>query len=428
MAQNKRSYDHSSEETGSQKRQRMSKQPNRIDPTYGQRYAIPGLDGDGSHDSDDVDQSLDPEALRYLMSVRTEAASIPTVLVAPQEKDDRSIYDCAVGDARGYYQDGAYTAAPLQSLDSLSLPLDNPGGIDPQHAYHNSILARFTTLRAKLQATPPRSAVERLSGDHVSYMGATASEWKSWRRRVTRTDAAAAQLAGMGKGTALRVLRLMTRELGKRDGLQGTPRCGKRLSRWAWGLLARLPERGEMSSEEIGVVRELAKRAVWVSVALKGIHHLEALSEDSEGDDEEKGVDSKIDNGEEDDHSDHLEEEDQLTASFSPSADAAGNRTLADTDSDGKLQLNIEGQEDLEAARARLLANISPQVYVAGDEVETDGDQELTKQSLNRSPEVEEQSEENSVQNTWATVDMIITIAGEMYGQRDLLEFREEWD
>ncbi len=30
--------------------------------------------------------------------------------------------------------------------------------------------------------------------------------------------------------------------------------------------------------------------------------------------------------------------------------------------------------------------------------------------------------------NAKATVDMIITVAGEMYGQRDLLEFRGQWE
>jgi hypothetical protein len=45
----------------------------RVDPTYGQRSAIPGLD-DAGEDVDgaesDVEYSVDVEALRYLRSVR----------------------------------------------------------------------------------------------------------------------------------------------------------------------------------------------------------------------------------------------------------------------------------------------------------------------------------------------------------------------
>lgn len=51
--------------------------------------------------------------------------------------------------------------------------------------------------------------------------------------------------------------------------------------------------------------------------------------------------------------------------------------------------------------------------------------QELSKESKNE--KVGKEAEEMPNANTMATIDMIITIAGEFYGQRDLLEFREAW-
>jgi len=39
-----------------------------------------------------------------------------------------------------------------------------------------------------------------------------------------------------------------------------------------------------------------------------------------------------------------------------------------------------------------------------------------------------EETDEEMRRNTRATVDMIITVVGEVYGQRDLLEFREVWE
>ena len=51
--------------------------------------------------------------------------------------------------------------------------------------------------------------------------------------------------------------------------------------------------------------------------------------------------------------------------------------------------------------------------------------QEVSRESKNE--KLGEEAEEVPNANTMATIDMIITIAGEFYGQRDLLEFREAW-
>lgn len=51
--------------------------------------------------------------------------------------------------------------------------------------------------------------------------------------------------------------------------------------------------------------------------------------------------------------------------------------------------------------------------------------QEVSRESKNE--KLGEEAGEVPNANTMATIDMIITIAGEFYGQRDLLEFREAW-
>jgi len=73
--------------------------------------------------------------------------------------------------------------------------------------------------------------------------------------------------------------------------------------------------------------------------------------------------------------------------------------------------------EKLDAAKARMLANLQ-----AG-ETSTE-----TLEKPSQPTSVEEPAlAALSLSNTKATVDMIITIAGEVYGQRDLLEFRSVW-
>lgn len=71
MASNKRKPDSDAENSESLKRPRIcNKYFIGIDPTFGQRYAIPGLDGDDTYDSDGGNDGLDPEALKYLQAVR----------------------------------------------------------------------------------------------------------------------------------------------------------------------------------------------------------------------------------------------------------------------------------------------------------------------------------------------------------------------
>jgi len=203
---------------------------------------------------------------------RSEAAGIPTLLVAPKpvpeegEDQDRSIYNDGLGDSRGFYSDGAYTAAPI--LSSSPTPSSAPALRSPRDVYFEKILERFKTLRDRLSNIPPRHVVERLSKDHTSYMSASAEDYRKWRWRITHTEPMTAQLAGMDKGTVLRLLRLVVND---KCALGGKAILTAQLSRWIWGILARLPERGELNSEEIGVVRDLGKRAVWISVEMRGV-------------------------------------------------------------------------------------------------------------------------------------------------------------
>lgn len=195
---------------------------------------------------------------------RSEAAAIPTVLVAPKpildegEEEDRTIYDDGVGDSRGFYSDGAYTAAPDPQPDTTA---DIPPARHLRTKYFEKILQRFEHLREQLSNTPPDHVVEKLDQNHDSYMSASAADYRKWRWRVINTEPMNAQLARMDRATSLKLLRLLTND---KLGMGGSTVPSERLSRWIWGVLARLPDSGELNSEEIGLVRDLGKRAVWL--------------------------------------------------------------------------------------------------------------------------------------------------------------------
>jgi hypothetical protein len=464
--------------------------------------------------------------LTSMICGREEASGIPTLLVAPRnavtagvdgdgdgEGIDRGIYENGVGDSRGWYEDGAYAAAPASPPSSGSEASDYKGrGRGAQEVYYEALLGRFEALRHTLAQTPPRHAVERLSPDHGCYMSASAKDYKMWRWRLGNTEPKPAQLAGMDKGTVLRLLRMAGDQKGGFLGVDTLVGEGgvesRRVSAWVWGLLARLPDRGELASEEVGVVRDLGKRAVWVGVEMKGVDMggLEAQMGDAGDEDgfgDEEVVDVEVDREdeqvelEEDDegftnrdealprnqHHDAPSPEPGNSSSFqdldappiigpiSPESirgqSSQNFNSINDGDNPDTLTREEEEEDDddaetLSRARARLLArleshtaqsasisrdndtNQQARTGEADGAVSEHGEWSRDDNDGGRNREEEEdedgemrdgkgrgEQEEDkytAIQAAKMLLDMIITIAGEVYGQRDLLEFREVWE
>ncbi|EKD11971.1 hypothetical protein MBM_09834 [Drepanopeziza brunnea f. sp. 'multigermtubi' MB_m1] len=414
----------------------------RVDPTTGQRSALPGLDDHVLQYSDDGDFDYDNnmDALAYLRAVRQEATGIPNLLVAPRTpllSTNRDIYENGVGDFRGYYEDGAYVA---QSVEPEVLEEE-----DTQLAYFDSILRRYETLRDQLEQIPPREAIDRLGLDHPTYverMNKTLTQW--WIRKMKTLNPRPAQIACFDKGSVLRLLRLMTQgTLLKRNlGLEAT------MSRWVWSLLAKLPERGELSSEEIGVVRDLGKKAVLVAIGLRGQKQWEEEIGEVDG-----AVDGGEDGGEDEEEEGEIANEDEIALDMDDDADDEGVKAAIPLDPSGTGTHNqhareLSMQEEGKLTAESLILPIQQEAYIATESIEnTDGLAETKARVLARWKEQCATGELPTTQismigpvqpekavpvvdansNAKATVDMIITVAGEFYGQRDLLEFRGGW-
>lgn len=99
------------------------------------------------------------------------------------------------------------------------------------------------------------------------------------------------------------------------------------------------------------------------------------------------------------------------------------------TDASAPMDLEPDAGAALEAARARLLASLDG----AGATTDADGNSEKNdrKQSASKDAETDDNEPEpegdpaRARMNARATLNMILTVAGEFYGQRDLLEFRD---
>ncbi|KAK4239162.1 hypothetical protein C8A03DRAFT_43181 [Achaetomium macrosporum] len=482
----------SSHSSSKRRREQQASKPKQAeskpDPTYGQRVAFPGLDDDepAQITDDDLEFEENGDALAYLRAVRQEASSVPHVLVAPKagpqlpphlqssEDIDRSIYDNGVGDSRGYYYDGAYTAMPSRSpsVTSSSEEEEEEGGeVDPTNpdriaarnavlrkAYFASLTSQFLALRRRLHRAPPPHLVASLPRDHgteVGSFGAKSRTFRIWTRRIRHTDPLPVQVAALDRQSVLKLLRVILGGKFIRRGYE----LRERTSRWIWALLARLPDRGEMDYAEVGWVRELGKRAVLMMVS---IAQMEALREEVEGDLEGAVEGEGDDEGEEGGYvgeivvdewdeergvtapQQHGNGETQMVGGETESKIAEPNVNTEVDDENGELDMDIDDGEvsddepattarnkDIEAylaaAKSRLLARLEDAQGTQQEEpaaaAEADADEHQWNGDGEEAPSMFDEARARI--NMRATLNMILTVAGEFYGQRDLLEFRD---
>jgi hypothetical protein len=370
---------------------------------------------------------------------RQEASEIPNLLVAPKEYTCGDDYEGDIRNYGGWYEDGAYYSST--QLGPSSDATDEENGEtwkDPQLAYFDSILRRYETLRAQLEQTPPIEAVQKLGKDHPTHLGRLNKELARWWRWNMRTvDPLPAQIANMDKSTVLRLLGLLTGGTLLKRGAE----VDVGVSRWAWGLLARLPDRGELTSEEIGVVRELGKKAVLVGMGLReerqweeGMDEVEAGFDDDEADFDvvnEEEILLEVDDETGDQQAGEVGKDPGKSASAPSTEPNRGNENDVETvhedqptpredltvaNGEASEMESVAATNNFEDAKARLLERLQNKqedndIQYTAAEPAQDGPNQATSAKW----------------NTRATVDMIITVAGEIYGQRDLLEFRENW-
>ncbi|KAF7549772.1 hypothetical protein G7Z17_g6178 [Cylindrodendrum hubeiense] len=437
-----------------------------IDPTWGQKYVFSGKENATTipvGEEDDFED--DADAMAYLNSVRQEATEIPHLLVAPKvqigpqlpanferdethpdgkEHTDRTIYEDGLGDTRGYYEDGAYTAVPdgwggNGEYEEGETPEEEKKEIDDERALHEayfaSVMDQYLHLRTILNSKPPPNALSRLSpSQHTSatgFGGRQSSPIALWSRLIRTSDPHPLQVALMSKDTILHILRVL---LGGKFLRRGYV-LPERTSRWLWALLARLPDKGELNHTEIGWVRDLGRRAVLLGRSLSemaalrdelaegGLGAHEAVDRSSSEEvlletewEEVEGANSPGDDEETSEAAPPTAKADEPA----PKDDAEEGEVEDDEPEDVAMDLASdsdaedgevadEPEANLEDVKARLLAQLN----------------NAPSESEVREEEEQEAARERSRGNLRATLNMILTVAGEFYGQRDLLEFRE---
>lgn len=230
---------------------------------------------------------------------------------------------------------------------------------------------------------------------------------------------------------------------------------GKELGTWGWGLLARCRPVGEMGSEEVGILRSLGKKAVWqLRGMMAGREEDEWAEEEMDGliDEEAEGdsaaglgkvqLDGDQDLVRETEKSVEktLKPPDAIQANLIPNTTPTPGTSSRDRLelSQGQLETASNTSDALEQARQLLLSSLtqssSPTVT---SYTPKNGTSKPLKEIAGDDPppavpeaqsSKEQENDEHPDICTYATLDMIVTIVGEFYGQRDLLNGRVLWD
>ena len=296
----------------------------------------------------------------------------------------------------GYYADGAYMAAPSAASDANII-----SDQDADDIYCQSLRDRFQTLRSNLSSSPPPEAMKRLDKDHPTYCSANDHKaFSHWRHLLKTTDPMPAQVTAMDQKSVLRLVRILTTSYIKK-----TQNIDARTSRWVWALLAKVQEVGCLDSDEVSVIRELGKKAVGYLAAINNngsnSQSFNVYSVDEDEVEDATFIEKDI----------TLLGEVNDIQSENPSAESNQNQRNHDEKANTAEEMNSSSEEgeiietveeSLAAAQNRILGQLSATAAI-GD---------MTKSDTHRS------------KNTLATLDTIITVVAEFFGQRDLLEFR----
>ena len=325
-------------------------------------------------------------------------------------------------DKAGTFYDGVYVAPPMRSTTITTVveatashhrhptiaPNENAEPYpEAQLTYYNLLHHRFLLLRSIVKCTPPSTAIAALDDSHpISLPRHSKNARKEWRRLLLAVDPQTVQLACMDMDSVLGVLGIMARLLSE-NVKNGDAERVRRFGAWAWGLLGKCREIGQLVTEEVGEIRDLGKRAIKI------------LGKMREEDERSRAAvppraQAQEDEQESEDDDDDPPDDDEPVPDQDPEPAAATSATEV-PDHDMEDAGPGDSTDELEAAKARLQAKIQG------------GQMDESDDSSHQATETEGSPGDVALQ-TRAMLDMIITVVGEYYGQKDLLQAREKWE
>ena len=385
-----------------------------------------------------------------------------------------------------YGADGGYD----EGLDA-----DEQEEVDAQDACYAALLQRFSKFRLSIRNRPHRAHSKANSRLLAAVAVATnaRSKHSDWNAALLQNAPVTAHIASLPQEVVISTISRLQTLLIK--GLLLKPDYGKNVGAWAWALLAQCREVGEMSSEEVAIIRQLGQRACKVrakmrprkirsnlteevrSESTEGLREdleiedggerdpgeigqekaelgkpitEEASQEVEEGEINEDGVNVMDVDGEADvvDKTNAITEESAAGTAIIPKLTEKATSTAETIHVElakrrALLQLAIEsakgtaepmmgdkgGSRDMEALHLPGSSSsgrsfpTADRISAGNSGVAQVSDPAGIEKENGRDTSVDQESRSRAL----ATLDIITTIVGEIYGQRDLLDAREIW-
>lgn len=302
-------------------------------------------------------------------------------------------------------------------------------GSNVQSSYHSTLRHRFVYLQRTLRCSPPAPAISNLDETHpITFPYHIKSARAQWRRVIFSSDPQMVQLACMDMESVLNALRLVgdiiSECINGGDGAQI-----RRLGAWAWGLLGRCREVGELSSEEVCELRYIGRQAVSALAKLNKLRSKDLGDENMDLEPEDYKPSHEADLSAE------TTNEVADTSILIPTTESllpSGETETADDLEAAKLRLQSRLREaedqEVEADMANRRRRNTSSLLGDDDEEEEEVDMLQDGRTQDITPEDPPQyTPRNRENQSRALLDMVITIVGEFYGQKDLLLQRDIW-
>lgn len=393
------------------------------------------------------------------------------------------MYDTIHGDHRVIYEEGTWIARDPDYL--VEATSDDSEDLDPQEQYYINLLRRYQIMRKTMDRTakaPPSSSTKKPNSKRIA--STIPKNRHAWLYVLDREYPTPTLVSGMKEEDVLAGLKYCAHSLDRFESITKQKSC------WIWALLAKAPEAGTMDYLKIGCIRDLGHKAGQFGLRLRSANEKPvAKSAEDDGEDvemrapEEEGEVEEGEVNEEDvaEEGKTVEDEEayeppESTTPALVEAQANGD-AHQDAPADSEAEMSISSEEEgeeredtkvvsnkpavntstnatqeksandgpasLEDARARLLAQLGDRlIQTPTSTARTNPRQHFTSRAaaeLHRDSGGSEPSLSGPAKdvvteidipdlNTRVTIDMVLTVVSECYGQRDLLRFREVWE
>ena len=190
---------------------------------------------------------------------------------------------------RGYYEDGAYIAREHKpTVPAFYTPALEPE-LDIQEAYYNRLLTRYKALRAQLEQVTGTTLAERMEADPSLELKQPPKNRHEWLYILDREYPTATQLAQLQTYTIFKGLGYCTMSLSRFGTITPYKSC------WIWSLLGKVRDYGTLNNSQVGIIRDLAKKAGNMGLKMRGV----VAEEDDEESEAESVVGWEPDEGQE---------------------------------------------------------------------------------------------------------------------------------